>query len=122
MPGDQRFPKHEHLRLRGDFARVFARRCVAADGTLAVHVVSNGLGHTRLGISVSKRIGNAVRRNAVKRKIREAFRLGKAGLPRSYDVVCVARSGVNRPGCDIAASLRALIAKAVRRAEKPPNA
>ena len=53
----------------------------------------NGLGITRLGITVSKKIGNAVKRNRVKRLIREFFRLYKAFFPNSYDVVLAAKKG-----------------------------
>jgi len=51
----------------------------------------NDLGITRLGITVSKKIGNAVKRNRIKRVIRELFRLNKNRFPVGYDIVIVAR-------------------------------
>ena len=51
----------------------------------------NDLGITRLGITVSKRIGNAVKRNRIKRVLRELFRLNKSRFPEGYDIVIVAR-------------------------------
>ena len=91
MPVRQRFLKREHLRLRRDFARVLGGKCKAADAVLVVYAARNDLTWSRIGISVSKRIGNAVRRHYVKRRIREAFRKSKADLPCGLDIVCVAR-------------------------------
>jgi len=48
---------------------------------------------SRLGLTVSKKIGNAVQRNLVKRRLREYFRLHKAHLPRSRDIVFTAKPG-----------------------------
>ena len=51
----------------------------------------NKLGITRLGITVSKKTGNAVKRNKVKRLIREVFRLHKNDFPCGYDIVISAK-------------------------------
>lgn len=54
---------------------------------------ANGLTVPRLGISVPARLGGAVRRNRLKRQIREAIRATGRELPGNSDVVVVARSG-----------------------------
>jgi len=115
MPGRQRFHGAERLRLRRDFARVFEGKCKAADAVLVVYAAATDLNCSRLGISVGKRIGNAVRRHYVKRRIREAFRKSKADLPRGLDIVCVARPPAADATVDLAASLRNLILKAACR-------
>ncbi len=86
MP-DLRFPKTLHLRKEADFQRVYAARIYAADDVLVVNGCENGLAHARLGLSVSRKVGNAVVRNAWKRRIREAFRLLSEILPVGVDFV-----------------------------------
>lgn len=115
MARDQRFRKHDHLRLRSDFARVFARKWRAGDDVLAVYVARNGLSYSRLGLSVSKKIGNAVHRNYVRRRIREAFRTSKAEIPEGFDIICVARPKATDPRRDLGCSLRTLVANATGR-------
>lgn len=82
-----RFPKQHHLRKDAEFQRVYAARVYAADDVLVVNGCENGLSHPRLGLSVSRKVGNAVVRNAWKRRIREAFRLAQEKLPQGVDLV-----------------------------------
>ena len=55
----------------------------------------NGLGRSRLGITVSKRVGRAVIRNRVKRLVREYFRQHKGLFSDSYDVNVIAKGGIS---------------------------
>lgn len=81
------FPKNLHLRKEADFQRVYAARVYAADDVLVVNGCQNGLAYPRLGLSVSRKVGNAVVRNAWKRRIRETFRLSREALPAGVDFV-----------------------------------
>ncbi len=115
MAGDRRFRKQERLRLHGDFAHVFAAKRRAADELLVVYVAGNGLKWSRLGMSVGRRVGNAVTRNHLRRSIREAFRTVKCDLPTGLDIVCVARPEARNSHRDIRKALTKLVAKAARR-------
>ncbi len=86
------FRRHERINDPLAFRRAFDRKKSASDPFLIVYGVENGLDHARLGISVSrKKIRRAHDRNRVKRLIREAFRLGKADIPPSLDLIVVPR-------------------------------
>lgn len=111
----QRFRYRERLRLRNDYDRVFSERRSSGDGVLVVYVADNGLAWSRLGLSVSRRVGNAVIRHYVRRRIREAFRLSKDTLPKGLDIICVAQVGASERGADFVSSLRELIPRAERR-------
>ncbi len=86
-----RFTKAMRLRGRNAFAPVFDARVRQFAGPLTFYGVPNELNHPRFGISVSKRVGGAVKRNRVKRLLREAFRLAQHDWPRGYDIVCVVK-------------------------------
>jgi ribonuclease P protein component len=86
-----RFRPHEHLRRPGDFRRVYARRRSAGDGCLLVYACENGLAYSRLGLSVSRKVGTAVTRNRFRRLFREAFRLTRHQLPTGLDLVLIPR-------------------------------
>ena len=86
------FRPHERIKNPHDFRRAFDRKRSAADASMIVYGVENGLDHPRLGLSVSKkRVRKAHDRNRVKRLLREAFRLAKADLPVGLDLVIVPR-------------------------------
>jgi ribonuclease P protein component len=82
-----RFRAQDHIRSEGDFERVYRARVFAADDVLVINGEANGLAHSRLGLSVSSKVGGAVVRNRWKRLIREAFRLSRDELPVGLDFV-----------------------------------
>jgi len=76
-----RFRPRHRVRSRRDFEAVYAARTTRRLGPLVVHARLNGLGHARLGLAVPRRVGPAPRRNRIRRRIREAFRLIRPSLP-----------------------------------------
>lgn len=120
IPG-QKFPKSVRILKQADFDRVHQANWYAADNVLVIKAVSNETSVTRLGLSISKKVGNAVVRNRWKRRIREAFRVQREQLPGGLDIVVRPRKGAI---CDYAAienSLKSLVARVERRIQKSIN-
>ena len=84
-------PKSHILRAPRDFDAVFAARVKESRAPLTILSRPNDLPHPRLAVQTSRRVGNAVRRNRIRRRIREAFRLMQHDVPRGYDLVVVVR-------------------------------
>ena len=83
--------KRFRLRKSGDFQQVRGQGRSWAHPLLVLYARRNDMAQTRVGISVSKRIGNAVTRNRVKRRIREATRLRVERVSQGWDAIFVAR-------------------------------
>jgi ribonuclease P protein component len=98
-----------------EFRAVYAGRARASDGGLVVYARANGTPQTRLGVSVSSRLGNAVVRNRIKRLLREAFRLRRATWPAGFDMVIVPVAG-EYSFEDIGRRLDILVPQAIRKA------
>jgi ribonuclease P protein component len=79
------------LRSREDFARLGAHGRTRTDRLLVVHYAANSLSHDRFGISTGRRLGGAVTRNRVRRRIREILRSAPGLEGRGWDVLVVAR-------------------------------
>ncbi|MDR2756902.1 MAG: ribonuclease P protein component [Planctomycetaceae bacterium] len=106
------FSRAMRLRKSPEFKRVFDARCSASNNILIVFAVPNGLEQSRLGISVSRKIGNAVIRNRWKRLIREAFRHTGAGFAGTFDLVVIPQRNAVPPTVQIVqSSLQKLVAK-----------
>jgi ribonuclease P protein component len=86
MPG-AKFSKTCRLKSSSEFRAVMDRRVRLSDGLLAIYLAANGRGAGRLGISVSRASGGAVRRNTIKRLMREVWRNRLAQMPQGYDYV-----------------------------------
>ena len=113
MP-DRRYtlPRTHRLGGRVAFREVFDAGCRASRGPLTVYVRRNELPHPRLGLSVSRRVGTAVRRNRIKRLVREAFRHLQHDLPAPYDFVVVIRPHEPLALADYQRLLSALLVRA----------
>ncbi|MGH2399885.1 MAG: ribonuclease P protein component [bacterium] len=84
-----------------------------SDDVLVVYVRPNGLAVSRLGIAVPGRLGSAVRRNRVKRRVREASRTIAGAVPAGADLVIVPRAAVvDAPFERLQESIRALFNRA----------
>lgn len=91
-----------------DFLAVRNRGVRVNAGPLLLHGLPTALQHPRLGLGVSTRAGNAVRRNAVKRRLREAFRLGWRDWPAAPLFDDAQASGAEKNGAyDVVISVRA---------------
>jgi ribonuclease P protein component len=108
------FRRAEHLRRPADFRRVYDRRRSASDGWLIVYACENGLTHSRLGLSVSRKVGNAVHRNRLRRLYREAFRLTRQDMPTGLDLVLIPR----RPDEPTLEALKRSLPRLVRQAAR----
>lgn len=87
------FPKTEHLLKKWEFQRVFAENRKFTGRYIVVHILQNQ-SNRKAGILVSRKIGNAVKRNRIKRLIREAYRLNKHSLPDNIHLVIIAKQGI----------------------------
>lgn len=88
--------RRRHRLAGADFASVFEAKLRKSRGAITVHLRPNGLSEHRLGLSIGRRLGNAVVRGRFKRLIREVFRLHRSTLPmagadEAYDIVVSAR-------------------------------
>lgn len=107
----ERFPPELRLRRPSEFEQVFQRGKHASDSVLVIHAMRNDLPYSRLGLSVSRRVGGAVVRNRWKRSIREAWRTQRHDLPVGMDIVVRPRKGATLDYHAIRDSLRRLLAR-----------
>lgn len=85
------FPRARRVTERRDFERARGSGRRKSSPGFAVEVVATGE-RTRLGLAVSRRVGGAVVRNRVKRRVREWFRHSSANLAEGFDLVVIARA------------------------------
>ena len=86
----------ESLKKNEDFKKIYKEGRFVADRILVLYVKENELGINRLGISVSKKVGNSVIRHRIKRLIKEAYRKNEETIctfHRGKDIVFIARAG-----------------------------
>ncbi len=79
--------KQNHL-----FRRLYRKGGSAGNRLLVLYCRRNGTGGNRVGLTVSAKLGHAVARNRLRRRLREIYRLHEGSFRRGYDIVVVARS------------------------------
>jgi ribonuclease P protein component len=91
-PASATFPKTERLRRRGEFLAVKGSGARSHLRSFVVIQRASPTGKTRLGITVSRRVGKAIVRNRLKRMIREVFRTRGRETGTAQDVLVIART------------------------------
>ena len=88
-----KYSNFETLKKNSDFKKVYNKKISYANKYLVMYILENGTDTLRLGVSVSKKVGNSIAR-----LIREAFRLNNDNVKRGLDIVVVARAGLKEKG------------------------
>ena len=89
----------ESLKKYGDFQRVYKRGRSYANKYLIMYVLKQDVQENRIGISVSKKVGNSVVRHRITRLIRESYRLNEQKFVGGLDIVVIARPGAKERSC-----------------------
>lgn len=102
----------ESLKKNFQFRFVYNRGKSIANKHFVMYVIKNRTQGNKLGISVSKKVGNSVVRSRVTRLIRESYRLNEKDIKSGYDIVVIARAAANgAPYEDVNRSLLHLFRK-----------
>ena len=107
MPGNVHVPgvvvqsldimkRQYRLRRNSDFLRVRQSGKFKASSLMVLAFLRNELDHSRFGFAVSKRMGNAVQRNKIKRRLREVVRLRLPRIKAGFDYVFIARQPIRQ--------------------------
>ena len=120
------YQKTDRLLKRLEFRRLYQSGRQVANGNFAIRYsirpLSVAVSIPRLGVTVSKRVGNAVVRNRVKRLVREYFRCHREMLPGSIDLNVIARAGASKQSRHLLrASLETLFKKIKVRENHQPT-
>ena len=83
------------LKNNKDFKRLYRKGKTAAHPVIAVYCRRNGKNENRIGLSVSVKLGDAVWRNRVKRRMKEAYRLNEDKFLPGYDIILVGRKATH---------------------------
>lgn len=85
-PG-QRFRPEDRIRRKADFDRAYASGHRVSSKSFTLIATASEQGRSRLGVTISRKVGGAVERNAVRRRIREAFRRNRNAIASDIDIV-----------------------------------
>ena len=79
------------LKQNYEFRRLYQKGASAVGGGMVLYCRKNRLGHNRLGLTASVKLGGAVVRNRARRRLREVYRLASPRLSQGWDIIVVAR-------------------------------
>ena len=85
---------YESMKSNQNFQNVYKNGNSYANKYLVMYVLENRTDILRLGISVSKKVGNSIVRHRLTRLIRESVRLNSENISKGYDIVIIARAGL----------------------------
>lgn len=111
----QGLPQEHRVRKRRDFERAYEEGKKVVMPEFALFGRPNGLPHSRLGITTTRKLGGAAVRNRGRRLVREAFRTQRDNLPRGYDLVFVVREPLLRRSSE---ELALIMIRAARKLEE----
>lgn len=108
------FNNTDGIRKDSDFRRVYQKGKSFADRNLVIYTLKNGSNKSRIGISISKKVGKANVRNRIRRYIKEAYRLNiDEKVNTGLDIVFIARiNSQNAKYKDIEKSIKYITRKA----------
>ena len=86
----------ESLKKNKDFQYIYRKGKSYANKYLVMYVLENGTSQNRLGISVSKKVGNSIVRHRLTRLIRESYRLQEERFRCGLDIIVIARIGLSK--------------------------
>lgn len=114
----EKFLWRDRLHHRREFDAVYSRGARIAGPLFVLFLLPNQLGRSRLGVTLSRKVGNAVARNAARRRLREIFRRWKDLREASLDIVVHGRPGIaGRPQAQLKAELERGFGRYRRRME-----
>ena len=90
-----KYPHSESLKKNRDFQLLYKEGKSRANRYLVLYVKENGLEKNRLGVSVSKKVGNSIVRHRITRLIRESYRLHEEMFESGLDIVVICRVNAN---------------------------
>jgi len=93
---DRKYPQSRRIRRRAEYLRIQgSSRGKKSPHFIVICIAGSGV-ESRLGVTASRRVGTAVERNRIKRRVREFFRLHRHRLQPAHDLLIIARAGAEQ--------------------------